>query len=105
VPSPRPSWIPAFHLWTGRLVFAVTLPVAYHCIFKLGFQRTNGRVLAHSFLRCPFSGAFAAKVLIVRLHRFAAWAPAAAGGLLFSLLLATWYLSALWLFRTHGVGL
>ena len=101
MPSPRPSWIPAFHLWTGRLVFAVTLPVAYHCTFQLGLQRTNGRALAHCFLRC----AFAAGVLIVRLHRFAAWAPAAAGGLLFSLLLATWYLSALWLFRTHGVGL
>jgi hypothetical protein len=44
-------------------------------------------------------------VLIVRLHRFPAWALAAAGGLLFSLLLVTWYVSALWLFRTHGVGL
>jgi hypothetical protein len=105
LPWPRPSWIPAFHRWTGRLVFAITLPVAYHCIFKLGFQRTNGRVLAHSFLGCAFYGAFVAKLLIVRLHRFPAWALATAGGLLFTLLLATWYVSALWLFRTHGVGL
>jgi hypothetical protein len=44
-------------------------------------------------------------VLIVRLHRFPAWALATAGGLLFALLLATWYLSALWLFRTHGLSL
>jgi uncharacterized protein DUF6529 len=105
LPLARPSWIPAFHRWTGRLVFAITLPVAYHCIFKLGFQRTSGRVLAHSFLGCAFYGAFVAKLLIVRLHRFPAWALATAGGLLLTLLLATWYVSALWLFRTHGVGL
>jgi hypothetical protein len=46
LPWRRPVWIPAFHRWTGRLVFVVTLPVAYHCIFKLGFQHSSGRVLA-----------------------------------------------------------
>jgi hypothetical protein len=105
LPWSRPSWIPAAHRWTGRLVFLIILPVAYHCVFKLGFQRSNGRVLAHSLLGCAFYGAFAAKVLIVRLHRFPAWALATAGGLLFALLLATWYVSALWLFRTHGLSL
>ncbi len=105
LPWHRPAWIAPFHRWTGRLVFAITLPVAYHCIFKLGFQRTDDRVLAHSFLGCALYGAFAAKVLIVRLHRFPAWALATAGGLLFSLLLALWYTSALWLFRSVGVGL
>jgi Family of unknown function (DUF6529) len=44
-------------------------------------------------------------VLIVRLHRFPAWLLPPAGGLLFSLLLALWYTSALWLFRTEGVAL
>jgi hypothetical protein len=76
-----------------------------HCIFKLGFQRTNGRVLAHSFLGCAFYGAFATKVVIVRLHRFPSWALAIAGGVLFAVLLATWYLSALWLFRARGIRL
>jgi hypothetical protein len=105
LPWSRPSWIPAFHRWTGRLVFLITLPVAYHCVFRLGFQRTDNRVIAHSFLGCAFYGAFAAKVLIVRLHRFPVWALPTAGGLLFSLLLATWYVSALWLFRTTGIAL
>jgi uncharacterized protein DUF6529 len=105
LPWRRPSWIAALHRWTGRLVFALTLPVAYHCIFKLGFQKTDGRVLAHSFLGCAFYGAFAAKVLVVRLHRFPGWALPVAGGLLFTLLLALWYTSALWFFRSFGVGL
>ena len=64
LPWPRPAWIPALHRWTGRLVFCLTLPVAYHCIFKLGFQKTDSRVLTHAFLGCAFYGAFAGKVLI-----------------------------------------
>jgi uncharacterized protein DUF6529 len=105
LPWSRPRWIPPVHRWTGRLLFLVTLPVAYHCIFKLGFQKTDSRVLAHSFLGCAFYGAFAAKIIIVRLHRFPAWTLAAAGGLVFSLLLALWWTSALWLFSTFGVSL
>jgi len=105
LPWGRPAWIATLHRWSGRLVFVLTLPVAYHCIFKLGFQKTDHRVLAHSFLGCAFYGAFTAKVLVVRLHRFPNWALPVAGGLLFSLLLALWYTSALWFFRTVGVGM
>jgi Family of unknown function (DUF6529) len=105
LPLPRPDWIGAWHRWTGRLVLALLLPVGYHCIFKLGFQRTNTRVLAHSFLGCAVGGAFASKVLIVRLHRFPGWVLPLAGGLLFALLLAAWYTSALWLFSSQGVRL
>ena len=105
LPWRRPTWIAPLHRWSGRLVFAFTLPVAYHCIFKLGFQRTDGRVLAHSLLGCAFYGAFAAKVLVVRLHRFPNWALPVVGGLLFTLLLSLWYTSALWFFRSAGVSL
>ena len=105
LPWRRPAWIASLHRWSGRLVFVLTLPVAYHCIFKLGFQKTDSRVVAHSFLGCAFYGAFAAKVLVVRLHRFPSWALPIAGGLLFTILLALWYTSALWFFRSAGVGL
>ena len=105
LPWHRPMWIASLHRWTGRLVFVLTLPVAYHCIFKLGFQKTDGRVLAHSFLGCAFYGAFAAKVLVVRLHRFPNFTLPLAGALLFTLLVALWYTSALWFFRNVGVGL
>jgi len=104
LPWPRPTWIPALHRWTGRLAFACTLPVAYHCVFKLGFQHPTTRVLAHSLFGCAVYGAFAAKVLIVRLHRFPVWVLPTAGGLLFSALVAVWYTSAVWLFGLVGIG-
>jgi hypothetical protein len=56
-------------------------------------------------LGCAFYGAFAAKVTIVRLHRFPGWVLPTAGGLLFVLLIGVWYTSALWFFRTLGVGI
>jgi hypothetical protein len=105
LPWPRPSWIAGFHRWSGRMLFVLTVPVAYHCVFKLGFQETSGRVIAHAFLGCAFYGAFVCKVVIVRMHRFQAWVIAMAGGLTFAVLVALWYLSALWLFQTQGVGL
>ena len=105
LPWRRPAWIPAVHRWVGRLTFLCTLPVAYHCIFKLGFQTTDARVLMHAFFGCAVYGAFAAKVTIVRLHRFPHWVLPSAGGLLFAVLLGLWYTSALWFFRTVGVGI
>ena len=104
LPWRRPAWVPGLHRWTGRLAFAFTLPVAYHCIFQLGFQSGDDRVLAHSLLGSAVYGAFAAKVLIVRLHRFPPWVLPAAGGLLFGVLVAVWYTSALWFFRTIDTG-
>lgn len=105
LPWSRPWWIPGVHRWTGRLAFLVSLPVAYHCIFLLGFQSGDDRVLAHSLLGCAFYGAFAAKVLVVRLHRFPVWVLPTAGGLLFAVLIALWYTSAVWFLRLAGVGL
>ena len=105
LPWPKPAWVNPVHRWSGRLAFLLTLPVAYHCIFKLGFQDATSRTLAHSLLGCAFFGAFAAKVLIVRLHRFPGWVLPTAGGLLFGILIAVWYTSALWFFRLVGVGL
>jgi hypothetical protein len=105
LPWRRPRWVAPAHRWTGRLVFVCTLPVAYHCIFRLGFQTTNTRVLAHSLLGSAIYGGFAAKVLLVRLPGFPGWALPVAGGLLFALLLGVWYTSALWFLRTIGIGI
>ncbi len=35
--------IGAVHRWSGRLAFLCTLPVAFHCIFILGFQSSSPR--------------------------------------------------------------
>ena len=105
LPWRRPRWIGRAHRISGITAFALTLPVAYHCIFNLGFQDATTRVLAHSLLGCAFFGAFAAKVLIVRLHRYPGWVLPTAGGLLFAVLIGVWYTSALWFFRLVGVGI
>ena len=99
LPWPRPAWVNPVHRWSGRLAFVCTLPVAYHCIFKLGFQDPTTRVLAHSLLGCAVYGAFAAKVTIVRLHRFPRFVLPVAGGLLFAVLVGVWWTSALWLYN------
>src|SRR5262245_12901016 len=33
-----PSWTDAFHRWSGRAAFLLTLPVAMHCLYALGLQ-------------------------------------------------------------------
>src|SRR4029078_9093164 len=98
LPWSKPAWVNPVHRWSGRLAFLLTLPVAYHCIFKLGFQDLRTRVLAHSLFGCAVYGAFAAKVTIVRLHNFPRFVLPVAGGLLFALLVGVWWTSAVWLY-------
>jgi hypothetical protein len=100
-----PGWVAPVHRASGTLAVLLSLPVAYHCLWSLGFQDSSGRVLAHSLLGCAFYGAFAAKVLVVRLHRYPGWVLPTAGGLLFAVLIAVWYTSAIWFLRLAGVGL
>lgn len=93
------------HRWSGRTAILLTLPVAYHCIFLLGFEMTDTRVYAHSLLGSALYGAFIAKVLIVRVNRFPSWTLPVAGGLLFAILLGLWITSAAWFFSINGVGI
>ena len=98
LPWSKPAWVNPVHRWSGRLALVLTLPVAYHCIFKLGFQDPSTRVLAHSLFGCAVFGAFASKVTIVRLHNFPRWVLPTAGGLLFAVLVGVWWTSAVWLY-------
>src|SRR4030095_10299700 len=84
--------------WSGRVAILLTFPVAYHCVFLLGFETHSPRILIHSLLGSALYGAVVAKVLIVRSTRFAPWVLPVAGGLLFSILLGLWLTSALWFF-------
>jgi len=101
LPWRKPAWVNPAHRWSGRLAFVFTLPVAYHCIFKLGFRSPSTRVLVHSLFGCAVYGAFAAKVTIVRLHRFPKPVLPIAGGLLFAVLIGVWYTSAVWLYSQN----
>jgi Family of unknown function (DUF6529) len=104
LPWPKPPWVNTVHRWSGRLAFVLTLPVAYHCVFQLGFQTGTTRAYAHSLLGSAFFGAYAAKVTIVRLKRFPVLVLPLAGGLLFAVLLVVWWTSSLWFFREVGLG-
>jgi hypothetical protein len=97
-----PAWLGGLHRVSGRLAFLLSLPVAYHCLYQLGFQHTNARVLIHSTLGCLFYGAFAAKVLIVRSRNLPGSALPLAGGLVFVLLVYIWLTSALWYIDQFG---
>lgn len=102
---PKGRFYNVVHRWSGRVAIALTLPVAYHCIFLLGFDMSDPRVYIHSLLGSGFYGAFLAKVLIVRLDRFAGWVLPVAGALLFTILLGLWLTSAAWFLSIHGIGL
>jgi hypothetical protein len=99
--QPTP-WAGDLHRISGRLAFLISLPVAYHCLWSLGFQDTNARVLAHSLLGCAFYGAFATKVTIVRSKGLPGIALPIAGGLTFALLVAVWFTSAFWFVSNQG---
>src|ERR671935_2446275 len=61
IPIGRP-YINRIHRWSGRLAILCTLPVAFHCVFILGFQTTDARVLAHSVVGSLVYGVLAVKL-------------------------------------------
>jgi hypothetical protein len=93
------------HRWSGRVAILITLPVAYHCIFLLGFGTYDWRVYLHSILGSMIYGAVVAKVLLVRSSRYPGWALPIAGGALFAILLGIWLTSAAWFFSTYPLSL
>ncbi|GAA1847806.1 DUF6529 family protein [Pseudonocardia ailaonensis] len=103
IPVPSPSWIGGLHRWSGRLAVLVTVPVALHCLWALGFDAATPRVLVHSLLGCFFYGAFVAKMLLLSRGGAPRWALPVIGGLVFSALTGLWLTSSLWFFTTSGL--
>ena len=105
VPRAAPSWLGDAHRLVGTVAFALTLPVAYQCLWALGFQSTDTRVLLHSLLGCAFFGAFTMKVLAVRVHGLPGWALPVVGGLVFAVLVGIWLTSSVWYFSSRPPGI
>jgi hypothetical protein len=97
-----PPWLGTGHRASGYLAILVSLPVAYHCLWSLGFQHTDARVLAHSLLGCTVYGAFVAKVVTVRSRNTASWQYPLIGGLLFTAMVAVVLTSAGWYLSEFG---
>ncbi len=103
IPVRAPSWTGTLHRWSGRVAVLLTVPVAVHCLYALGFQGAEPRALIHSFFGCFFYGAFATKMLLLHADRTPAWALPALGGAVFSGLTALWLTSSYWYFTTFGL--
>src|ERR687888_138601 len=102
LPWSAPGWVGPAHRISGRLAFLISLPVAYHCLWSLGFQDTTTRVLLHSLAGCAVYGAFVTKVTVVRSRGLPALALPVAGGLMFALFVLAWGTSALWFIDQNG---
>jgi hypothetical protein len=100
-----PPWVSGVHRWTGSVAFLVTLPVAFHCMWSLGFGSYTTRVLLHSVAGCAFYGAYAAKMLGLRITGLPGWALPVIGGTVLSLVVVLWLTSSLWFFTQSGVPL
>jgi hypothetical protein len=98
-----PGWIDPLHRWSGRIAVLVSVPVAVHCLYALGFDPSSPRVLVHSLLGCFFYGAFATKMIVLNRPKTPGWALPVVGGLVFTALTGIWLTSALWFFSTSGI--
>jgi Family of unknown function (DUF6529) len=97
-----PSWISGLHRWSGRIAFILTVPVVVHCLYALGFQTFNARVLVHSIAGCLFFGTFTVKMLALTRRGMPGWVLPVVGGLVFTLLVVIWFTSAFWFFSIFG---
>jgi uncharacterized protein DUF6529 len=97
-----PTWVSGLHRWTGTVAFLLTLPVAFHCVWSLGFEDESTRVLVHSVAGCMVYGVFAAKMLALRLRGLPSATVPVLGGLLAGVIVVLWFSSALWFFGQSG---
>ena len=94
---PRP--VRLAHRVIGFGLFALTVPIAVHCLLAYGVQLTSLRVAVHSIVGCFFYGAFVAKVLLVQSKRLPGWVLPVAGGTLAVVVGVLWYTSSLWYYN------
>jgi Family of unknown function (DUF6529) len=99
------AWVRTVHRWVGRVSVLLTVPVAVHCIYALGFEGGSPRVLVHSLLGCFFYGAFVVKMLVLTRSDGPRWVVPVAGGALFTAVIGLWLTSSLWVFTTTGLHL
>ncbi|TQM45410.1 DUF6529 family protein [Pseudonocardia cypriaca] len=99
-----PGWVAGLHRWSGRAAVLLTVPVAVHCLYALGFADGTTRVLVHSLAGCFLYGVFVTKMLVLQRPTSPRWSLPLLGGLLFTSLTAVWLSSAVWFFSTSGLS-
>lgn len=96
-----PSWIGILHRWSGRLAFFIAVPVGVFCLYGIGFQAYDARVLVHSLLGCLLFGVFTVKMLVLTKPGLSGWILPVAGGAVFTILVGAVLTSAAWYFSAH----
>jgi len=103
--SPR-TWVyQVVHRWSGRVALALTLPVAFNCLFELGVRPLDVRIMVHAILGAFIYGVFVTKFLLLRMDRMdrtPGWMLPILGSALFTTILGLWLTSAYWLFTLYG---
>lgn len=92
------------HRWSGRIAVIVSLPVAAHCLYALGFQDFDTRVLVHSLFGCFFYGLFVCKMVVLTRSKTPGWVLPVVGSAVFTGLVGLWVTSSLWFFSEYGVS-
>jgi hypothetical protein len=96
--GPVPRATALTHRISGILAVILSVPVAFQCLWSLGFGTYDTRVLVHSLLGCAFYGVFVTKMLALRSRRMPGWALPWLGGALFTAMVVVWLTSAVWFF-------
>jgi hypothetical protein len=100
-----PAWVAPLHRWSGAIAFVVSLPVAFHCMWALGFGTGSNRVVAHCIIGCAFYGAYASKMLALRVRGLPSWTLPVLGGTVLTSVVLLWFTAALWFFTRSGLPL
>jgi hypothetical protein len=90
------------HRASGMTAVVLTLPVAYACLWSLGFADQNLRVLLHSIAGCLLYGALVTKLLALHVHRMPSWLIPVAGSLLFTGVVVSVLTTSVWYFTEFG---
>jgi hypothetical protein len=98
----RPRFSHLVHRWSGRVAMALTLPVAFNCLFELGVHPFDLRIMVHAILGAFIYGVFVTKFLLLRLEHAPGWLLPILGSALFTTILGLWLTSAYWLFNLYG---
>jgi Family of unknown function (DUF6529) len=98
-----PAHLGTVHRVLGLAAVLVSLPVAYGCLWSLGFQATDARVLVHSIVGCLFYGALVVKLIGLHARGAPGWLLPVAGGVLFSLLVLVILTSAAYWLIWEGI--